>query len=44
MIYLEGTPAEPKMAQESRDDPHWHLGILYVIAVVVSAATAVLIK
>jgi len=44
MIYLEGSPVEPKIAQESRDDPHWHLGILYVIAVVVSVATAVLIK
>jgi hypothetical protein len=44
MIYLEGTSAEPKIVQESRNDPHWHLGILYIIAVVVSAATALLIK
>lgn len=43
-IILEGTEQEPKITPEARDDPHKHLMILYVIAVVVSVATALLMK
>ena len=43
VIHLEGTAREPKLAQESKDDPHRHLIILYIAAVVVSAITAFLI-
>jgi len=41
---LEGPAPEPKIIPEARDDPHRHLIILYIIAVVVSAATAMMVK
>jgi hypothetical protein len=41
---LEGNPQEPKLVVEDRADPHRHLIMLYIIAIIVSAATAFMFK
>jgi len=43
-IDLEGPAQEPKITPEARDDPHKHIMILYIIAVVVSAVIALIMR
>jgi len=37
-MVVEGTPQEPKLVQEDRADPHRHLILLYIIAIIVAGA------